>query len=255
MGSQKNKGGPNKSYIKAIRKVNVEKMMIARQMNVLSAEEASRKCVTVSESLESWCRWRAFNKIVTEIKTVQTPTPDGGQTDGLSLLADVADISSPMETNNYSFDSGKERRSARNDSTKVLSVWLQVPGLGTSNSRGVQKSLKTKQNEFFIETPPLEIKDSAIDGAGKGVYATKAIPKNAIVTLYSGVLCSTEEGEKLAEKNGHHWVRTVVQKGGWAIDGKPRSHGYHSLRNMAARSHVGSMINDSRHSSKKTNVE
>jgi hypothetical protein len=193
--------------------------------------------------------------------------PKPSQPQKLNMLADLASKSSSIPLKNCEsipVESGKDgeprpRRSQRNSEANkgldVSSVWLQVPARGTAASRQAQNSVVLDGTKHFVETPPLLLKESEINGAGTGLFSKGFINKHAIVTEYQGVLISTKQGKALIKRGGHRWMRTVVHGGGYAIDGRPRATGFHSLRNMARRSHVGAMINDTRNSSKAQNVE
>lgn len=73
---------------------------------------------------------------------------------------------------------------------------------------------------------PMEIRDSLIPGAGKGVFAVTDIPKGTVIGEYTGKFITYEEYVRLAEKNEWHYVMGLLEcakekAGGYTlIDGR-----------------------------------
>lgn len=72
----------------------------------------------------------------------------------------------------------------------------------------------------------MEIRESLIPGAGKGVFALSDIPKNTVIGQYTGKFITEQEHIALAEKNEWHYVMGLLEcarenAGGYAlIDGR-----------------------------------
>ena len=79
----------------------------------------------------------------------------------------------------------------------------------------------------------LELGPSSIDGAGRGVFATKPFPKYSYITDYNGRYISREEAEKKRSKGDHYYIRSVDRY--TMIDG---------IQDAKVGDHLGSLVND-----------
>jgi hypothetical protein len=104
----------------------------------------------------------------------------------------------------------------------------------------------------YARFPRLEMKKSAIDKAGLGIFAQESIKKNEIVTQYAGKVISRAEAEELTARNKHLWCKAFSHGYPWVLNGQPVSTEVgpfeFTLEGYCCLHSAGSMVNEARNS-------